>query len=321
MRQVSVIGAGRWGTFLAWYLAEYDKADKVYVYGTENSITFQNLKQNKKNEYLSLQDRIELTSNLELTLKSDFIFISINAQNLKFLSTEINNYNVQEKTFILAMKGIDIKEKKRLSEIVSEKITQDINIAVLLGPGHVEDYTKGIPNCVVIDGNNKQTKDNVINLMQSKLIRPYYGNDLIGNEICAAYKNVIGIAAGILDGLGYYSLKGALMSRALFEVGRFIEKCGGNPKSAGGLSFLGDFEATLFSQHSKNRTFGEMYVKDKNIKKDCEGYYTLEAIYEIGKDLNIDLPITNILYDVIYNNTQPQDGLKKLFERNITNEF
>ena len=167
----------------------------------------------------------------------------------------------------LYYQGIDIEEKKRLSEIMFEKINQNINVAVLLGPGHVEDYTKGIPNCAVIDSNNKQTKDAVVNLMQSRLIRPSYGNDLIGNEIGGAYKNVIGIAAGMLDGLGYCSLKGALMSRSVFEVGKFIEKCGGNPRSASGLAFLGDFEATLFSQHSKNRMFGAMFVKDRNTKK------------------------------------------------------
>ena len=321
MTKASVIGAGRWGTFLAWYLSEYNRADEVCIYGLEKSKTFQKLRENRKNEYLSLQNNIKLTSNLEFTLQSDFIIISIDAQNLKFLATEISNYTVEGRTFILAMKGIDIEEKKRLSEIMFEKINQNINVAVLLGPGHVEDYTKGIPNCAVIDSNNKQTKDAVVNLMQSRLIRPYYGNDLIGNEIGGAYKNVIGIAAGMLDGLGYCSLKGALMSRSVFEVGKFIEKCGGNPRSASGLAFLGDFEATLFSQHSKNRMFGEMFVKDRNTKKDCEGYYTLKAVYEIGKDLEIDLPITNILYEIIYNNMPFQDGLKKLFKRNITKEF
>lgn len=321
MVQVSVIGAGRWGTFLAWYLAEYNKADNVYIYGLENSITFQELKKNRQNDYLKLQDKIKLTSNLELTLKSDFIIISINAQNLKFLANEINNYNISGKTFILAMKGIDIEEKKRLSEIMFEKINQNINVAVLLGPGHVEDYVKGIPNCAVIDSNNKKITESVINLMQSKLIRPYYGNDLIGNEIGGAYKNVIGIAAGMLDGLGFCSLKGALMSRSVFEVGKFIEKCGGNSRSASGLSFLGDFEATLFSKHSKNRMFGEMFIKDRNTKRNCEGYYTLKAVYEIGKDLKTDLPITNTLYDIIYNNIPIDEGLNKLFKRRITKEF
>lgn len=321
MTTVSVIGAGRWGTFLAWYLSTYKRADKVYIYGLENSQTFQNLKETRKNEYLSLPDDIELTSDLEFTLKADFIIISINAQNLKDLAKTINKYNVENKTFILAMKGIDIAEKKRLSQIMFEKITQKINVAVLLGPGHVQDYTRGIPNCAVIDSNDKETKNIVVNLMKSRLIRPYYGNDLIGNEIGGAYKNVIGIAAGMLDGLGYCSLKGALMSRSIFEVGKFIEKCGGDYRSASGLAFLGDFEATLFSKHSKNRMYGELYISDKNTKKDCEGYYTLKAVHEIGKDLKIDLPITNTLYEIIYNDMTIKEALKKLFQRNLKDEF
>ena len=182
------------------------------------------------------------------------------------------------------MKGIDIKTKSRLSQVMFDNVKQNINVAVLLGPGHVQDYTKGIPNCAVIDSNGEETKKNVVNLMRSPLMRLYYGTDLIGNEIGGAYKNVIGIGAGILDGLGWNSLKGALMSRSVVEVGRFIEKCGGNSRSASGLAFLGDFEATLFSKHSNNRLFGELFIKGETTTKNCEGFYTLKAVYEMAKD-------------------------------------
>lgn len=319
--RISVIGCGRWGTFLAWYLIEYKKAKKVFLYGLEGAETFENLKKNRKNDFLSIQDEIVLTSNLEETLKSDYIIISIESQNLKDLSKELNGYDLNGKTFILAMKGIDIESNRRLSEIMYANINQNIRVAVLLGPGHVQDYTKGIPNCAVIDSNDDKTKTDVVNLMGSSLMRLYYGTDLIGNEIGGAYKNVIGIAAGILDGMGWKSLKGALMARSVFEVGKFIEVCGGNPRSACGLAFLGDFEATLFSQHSNNRMFGELFVRGEKTTKNCEGFYTLKAVYNMAKKYNIEMPITEALYEIIYNGKPIKESLDGLFNRDLKREF
>jgi glycerol-3-phosphate dehydrogenase (NAD(P)+) len=158
--------------------------------------------------------------------------------------------------------------------------------------------------------------------MRSDLMRIYYGTDLIGNEIGGAYKNVIGIAAGILDGLNWSSLKGALMARSIAEVGRFILYHGGNPKSASGLAFLGDFEATLFSKYSNNRMFGELFIKNEvDTTKNYEGYHTLKSVYEMGKSANLDLPITYTLYDVIYNKKPITESLNNLFGRDLKNEF
>lgn len=319
--KVSIIGCGRWGTFLAWYLNEYKKINKVLLFGLETSQTFRNLRSTRKNEYLALPDEVELTSNLSQALESKYIIISIDAQNLKHLAKELNGFDLKGKTFILSMKGIDIETKERLSQVMLRNINQDIRIAVLLGPGHVEDYTKGIPNCAVIDGITDEVKHDVVNLMRSPLMRLYYGTDLIGNEIGGAYKNVIGIAAGILDGLGWNSLKGALMARSVAEVGKFIEKMGGIPHTACGLSFLGDFEATLFSQHSNNRRFGELFIRGEGTNKNCEGFFTLKAVYEISKDLELDMPITNALYDIIYNGKPIKDGLDNLFGRDLKKEF
>ena len=321
MNTVSVIGPGRWGTFLAWYLATQKNID-ITLYGLEDSPQYQELKNTKKNSFLEIPNNITLTSNLDEALKSQYIIISINSQGLKELAETLDKYNIEGKTFILAMKGMYIPTHQRLSQVMKENIHQKINVAVLLGPGHVQDYTKGIPNCAVIDSDDEIVKDNVINLMKSHLMRLYYGVDLIGNEVGGAYKNVIGIAAGMLDGLGWNSLKGALMSRSIAEVGRFIEKCGGNPRSASGLAFLGDFEATLFSKHSNNRLYGEMFVSGGSVgDKNCEGYYTLQAVYEMGKEFDIELPITNALYNIVYNKYPIKEEINKLFNRDTKKEF
>lgn len=321
IKQVSVIGCGRWGTFLSWYLTEYRKISEVLLYGLETSMTFKDLRETRKNEYLALPNEVKLTSNLKETLESEYIIIAIDAQNLKHLAKELNGFALNGKTFILAMKGIDIESKERLSQVMLKNINQNTRIAVLLGPGHVEDYTRGIPNCAVIDGINEEVKKDVVELMRTPLMRLYYGTDLIGNEIGGAYKNVIGIAAGILDGLGWNSLKGALMARSVVEVGKFIEGMGGNPYSACGLAFLGDFEATLFSKYSNNRMFGELFIRGARSNKNCEGFYTLKAVYEMSKDLGLDMPITTALYEIIYNGKPIKEGLDNLFGRDLKKEF
>ncbi|MDR2527017.1 MAG: hypothetical protein LBC92_04040 [Rickettsiales bacterium] len=318
---VAVIGAGRWGTFLGQYLSTYKKQN-VMIYGLEDAETFKELKLNRKNAFLSLSDDIRLTSDMDECLSNDFIVISIESQQLKTLAEGLNNKNINGKTFLLAMKGIDIENKERLTQVMKRYIRQDIRVAVLLGPGHVQDYLKGIPNCAVVDSEDYETKVRVAEMLGSGLMNVYYGVDLIGNEIGAAYKNVIGLAAGILDGMGWQSVKGALMARSVDEVARFIQYFGGSPNSASGLAFLGDFEATLFSPHSNNRMYGEKFVKgETDFKKNAEGYYTLKAVQEMGKNAELVLPITYSIYDIIYNKENIENSIRKMFGSSLKNEF
>ena len=171
------------------------------------------------------------------------------------------------------MKGIEIGTGKRLSEIASEYIGSNKNIAVWLGPGHVQEFCNGIPNCMVIDSENEIVKRSLVESFSSELIRFYYGQDLIGNEIGAAAKNVIGIAAGMLDGMGLSTLKGALMSRGTREVARLVKSMGGNELSAYGLCHLGDYEATVFSAFSHNRKYG-VFIQ-KSIKKSIPSLHVI----------------------------------------------
>ena len=219
------------------------------------------------------------------------------------------------------MKGLEISTGKRLSEVVEEILPNSNKVAVWIGPGHVQSFYKGIPNCMVIDSNDYDTKHFIVDNFSSDLIRFYFGNDLIGNEIGAASKNVIGIAAGLLDGFGLTSLKGALMARGTREIARLIKSLDGNELSAYGLCHLGDYEATLFSEHSHNRKYGELFAKGEKFDYLAEGYYTLDAIINLNKKLNIDLPICNALYDILFLNKDPKSTLNTLFKRSLKEEF
>lgn len=317
--KITVIGPGRWGSFIAWYLNKI--GHRVTLYGRAGSKKLTEFIENRSNGLLNLGEEVELTSNLETVVHSDVIVISINSQGLSKLMEELKAYQLTNKIFVLCMKGIEISTGMRLSEIVTSAIDPSSKVAVWLGPGHVQEFVKGIPNCMVIDSDDEHVKDTLIQSFSSDLIRFYYGRDLVGNEVGAAAKNVIGVAAGMLDGLNLSTLKGALMSRGTREIARLIHAMGGNELSAYGLCHLGDFEATVFSEFSHNRKFGELFVKGTSYTDLAEGYYTVKALKNFEERFNVELPICNSVYEVLYLNKDPNTTLNELFTRSLKNEY
>ena len=318
--KISVLGCGRWGTFIAWYLNKI--GNDVLIWGRSSSNNFLELKNTGKNSYLSLPSNIKLTNDLKEALDySEIIVISIGSQSLRNLMQNVSDFNIENKIFVLCMKGIEVSSGKRLTEVMGEFIPKSSKTAIWVGPGHVEDFVKGIPNCMVIDSEGEEVKKLLVKSFSSDLIRFYYGTDLIGNEIGAAAKNVVGIAAGMLDGLEYSSLKGALMSRGTREIARLIKAVGGNEISAYGLAHLGDYEATLFSEHSHNRKFGEMYIKGENYDKLAEGVFTVKALLNMADKYGVELPISDAVNQIIDLKKDPKEILSNLFVRSIKHEF
>ncbi len=317
---ISVLGCGRWGSFIGWYLV--NNGHNVVQWGRSDSKSFNVLKVTGKNEYVELDKRINLTDDLKYAVESsDVIIISISAQNLRSFMKNVLEYDISNKKFVLCMKGIEVETGKRLSEVVIESGVSSDNVAVWVGPGHIQAFTQGYPNCMVIDSNNKELVKFLADNLRGDLIRFYYGDDIIGSEIGAAAKNVMGIAAGMLDGGGYTTLKGPLMARGAREVARLIKAMGGNELSAYGLCHLGDYETTLFSPYSNNRNFGEKYVKGQEFSKLAEGVSTAKAMRELGIMYNVDLPITNAVYSILYENKEPLNEFIKLFSRSTRKEF
>ncbi len=315
---ISVIGCGRWGSFIAWYLDSIGHTVKLY--GPADTPHMAQFTKTRTNGLITLGDSIRLVYDIREVADADVIVISVPSQALRGLVGELREAGITDKKYVLCMKGIEIETGMRLSEIAGEGLGVD-NIAVWIGPGHVQEFYRGIPNCMVIDSANEALKYELVDAFSGKLIRFYYGNDLIGNEVGAAAKNVIGIAAGMLDGFGLSSLKGALMARGAREVARLIKAMGGNELSAYGLCHLGDYEATVFSKFSHNRQFGESYVKGESYTDLAEGYYTAKAMVGLGKRYAVDLPITQAVYAILYENKAPREALESLFDRQLKEEF
>ena len=317
--KLTVIGCGRWGTFLASYLDRLGHT--VTLYGRESSARMQRLMQERKNDLLTLPERMRLTTSLAEAAEAETIVISIGSQNLQGLMDQLASRGVRSKTFVLCMKGLEAGTGRRLSEIVRSTLDASNRVAVWLGPGHVQEFTAGVPNCMVIDSSDPVLKEELAEAFAGDLIRFYYGEDLLGNEIGAAAKNVIGIAAGMLDGLSLTTLKGALMSRGTREIARLIAAMGGNELSAYGLCHLGDYEATVFSRHSQNRRFGEAFVRGEAYDKLAEGYYTVRALIKLGAEYGVELPICQAVYDILFEGRDPRGALDALFKRERKREL
>ena len=314
--RVAVIGCGRWGSFLAWYAAGLGHT--VTLYGRTGSFGYERLCMSRKNEYVELPSSVTLTDDIKKAVNgADVVLVSVPSQSFRDVIGDLKSRcKLDGKYIVTCMKGIEIQTGKRLSEIALEAF-DDWQIAVWAGPGHVQEFTVGNPNCMIIDSYEQDTTVRIVEYFKSPLIRFYYGNDIIGTEIGAAAKNVMGIVAGVLDGMKLSALKGALMARGSREVSRLIESLGGNPLSAYGLCHLGDYETTLFSEHSHNRQWGENYVLGKPFKNLAEGVHTARAISLLADSLDVDMPITTAVNTMIIDKVPPRTAMEQLFERSL----
>ena len=327
---ITVIGCGRWGSFHAWHANKIGHA--VTLYGRKNSATMDRLERTGGNDYLTLSKEIRLTRDLSAAVNfADVIIISVGSQNLRDLLDEIKTCGapLDGKKFLLCMKGLERGTGKRLTTVFNEVINGQSqknssflipnsslkNVAVWVGPGHVEDFVNEIPNCMVISSADENFSRELAEIFKSPLIRFYYSTDLIGTEIGAAAKNVVGIAAGMLDGLNRSCLKGALMARGASEFSRLVSACGGDKMTVYGLSHLGDYEATLFSAHSRNRNFGESFVRKEIFDKPAEGVDTVAALMKLAEATGVELPISRAVYEIIFDGREPSEQLTKLFLR------
>ncbi len=320
--KITVVGCGRWGSCIAWYCAEKKNHD-VLLYGLKDSPDYIKFIETRKNDYLTLPESIKLTDDLEYAMSfSDTVVVSIGAQQFRgFLKDLSSRVKVNGKTFILCMKGLESNSGKRLTQVFQEEIGSIANVAIWVGPGHVQDFYAGRPSCMIIGSGDIEITKYLVSNLNSSLIRFYYGQDLIGCEIGAAAKNVMGIAAGMIDGFDCPGLKGALMARGAREISRLVRAMGGNELTVYGLSHLGDYQATLFSEFSHNRMYGENYIKGIPMAKLAEGVDTSKALVRLSELHNVDLPISKAIYSILFEGKDPKEVLNTMFDRENKFEF
>ena len=236
----------------------------------------------------------------------------------------------EDTTLIHASKGIEPGTSKRISEMIEEELGDKKvqSIVVLSGPSHAEEVCKRKPTTVTVSSETEEAAERVQELFMNEQFRVYTNHDLIGVEIGGALKNIIALSIGMNDGLGYGdNAKAALMTRGLAEIARLGVKLGANPLTFKGLSGLGDLIVTCTSQHSRNWRAGfklgtgyELEDVLEEMGMVVEGVRTTKAVHELAKRLQVDMPITEALYDVLFNGKKPPEAAKQLMGRVRKNE-
>ena len=320
--KISVLGCGRWGSCIAWYLDKI--GHDVMTSGLKDAPEFIQLQKRGKNDYLTFPPSIELSSDLgEAVAHAEVIVISISSQHLRSYMTDIAKNDLDGKIIVLCMKGVEVTTGKRLSQVVGDFVDESKTpVAVWVGPGHPQDYVRGIPNCMVVDSANQEVKKKLVRSFNSELIRFYLGTDLIGSEIGAAAKNVIGIAAGILDGLGYTSLKGRAYGKRHSEKSR-ADRSAGRQRiqrirtlSPGRLR--GDALLSVEPQPEIRRGLGQGH----RFEKLAEGVMTSKALFLLGQEYDVDLPLSwRASTGCSLKRRDVRERIKRLFGRSVKENF
>jgi glycerol-3-phosphate dehydrogenase (NAD(P)+) len=304
--KIGVLGCGRWGTFIAWYLDRI--GNYVTIWGRERSKNMSRLIDKRKNSFIQFSEEVEITTSFCEVMDNEYIFIAINSQGVRDFISQYQS-ELEGKKIICCMKGLERESGKRISEIFAEKLTE-AKVAFLAGPGHVSDLVRYVTTYMEINSVDKDFSEEISRLFSSSFLKCLCGNDLIGAEIGAAAKNVLGIAAGIFNVLGVESLKGLLMVFGARETSDLIEACGGKRESAYGLCHLGDFQATLFSKESNNYRFGKNLCTKTNTIFACEGVWVSSAIKALCNKHGLNLRIYEAIDKVINKISDPKELLE-----------
>lgn len=324
MADIGVVGAGSWGTALALLLS--NNGHKVTVWSiVEQEIEMLAKEREHKDKLpgVKLPDDMEFTTDLEKTAaENEVLVLAVPSPYTRSTSKSMAPYVREGQIIVNVAKGIEEKTLMTLSEIIEEEIPQ-ANVAVLSGPSHAEEVGRGIPTTIVVGAKKKKTAQYLQNIFMNKVFRVYISPDVLGIELGAALKNVVALAAGIADGLGYGdNTKAALITRGISEIARLGTTMGGRTETFSGLTGIGDLIVTCASMHSRNRRagilIGKGYTMDeamKEVNMVVEGVYSAKAAMGLAQKFNVQLPIIEQVNEVLFEGKSASEAVESLMLR------
>lgn len=325
---ISILGAGSWSTAIADLLAE---KEKVLIYARDEKVVSSINKDHINKKYfpnININENIKATSNLKEIFKNKYIVNGIPTQQVRNVLNKANKFLTDDHVIINLSKGLELNTHKRISEIFYE-FNKNISFVALSGPSHAEEVILKMPTTVVAASKDLNLAIEVQNIFVRDYFRVYSSNDLIGVELGGAIKNILAFGIGMAQGLGYGdNAKAALITRGIHEMSKFACEFGAEFKTINGLAGVGDLIVTATSKHSRNNRAGILIgeglsldeLSDK-INMVVEGIPTTRSVYELAKNKNIELPITNEIYQVLFNNKDCKDSVNDLMMRDIKSEF
>ncbi len=329
---VTVLGAGSWGTTLAVLL--HSNAHQIVLWSYEQSIA-ELLRDRRENiDFLpgiSIPADIEITSDLEAAVRrAEVIVTAVPTQYIRSVMKQVRSRKFRNTLFINVAKGIENQSIMRVSEIlldVMPSLSID-RIVTLSGPSFAHEVSRQMPTAVVAASVNRDAARQTQNLFMTPYFRVYSSDDIKGVELAGSLKNVIAIGAGIADGAGFgENTKAAIMTRATAEIARLGKLMGARPETFAGLSGIGDLIATCVSKHSRNRHVGEEIGKGRNLSdilKEmvmvAEGVPTTRSVHDLSEQFHIELPICNQVYQVLFEYKDPIIATSDLMTRDAKDE-
>ena len=330
MANISVLGSGSWGTAITWLLANNGHRLTMWSFFEEETKMFRTYHQNvDKLPGVILPDSVTFTSDLsEAAGEKDLLVMAVPSTAVRSTARSLSGMVKDGQIIVDLAKGIEEATLMTMSQIIKEEIPQ-AEVAVLCGPSHAEEVGRGLPTTIVAGSKNKETAEYIQNIFMSPVFRVYTSSDVLGMEIGAALKNVIALAAGIADGLGYGdNTKAALITRGIAEIARLGKAMGAEELTFAGLTGIGDLVVTCASVHSRNRKAGflmgqgdTMEEAMKKVNMVVEGVYSAKAAAKLAEKYGIEMPIVSAVNDVLFGGRPARDAVSLLMDRDKKDEY
>lgn len=332
-RKIAVIGAGSWGTAIAVLLAK--KGFSVSLWARDEKFAAEARSVHHNPRYLkgvSFPENIEVSSDTAGVLKdAEVVVLVVPSHGTRDVVRRLRNCMDVSSIIVSLTKGIEIDTHMRMSEVIASELPSKFyeKIAVISGPNHAEEVSRNIPSTTVVSAHNKEVALKLQDVFMTPYFRVYTNPDIVGVELGGATKNIIALATGMSDGLGYGdNTRAALMTRGLAEMTRLGLSMGAQPLTFAGLSGMGDLIATCTSHYSRNRNTGEKIAKGMTIEEVAgqtrmvaEGVKTTKAVYDLAKKRDVEMPITKAVYQVLYEGKDPRDCVSDLMLRGAKDEL
>ena len=332
-QRIAVLGAGSWGSTLASVLVENGHDVNIWARRDEQAGEINQYHTNEK--YLpgvKLPESLQAHSSLAQCLKDrDIVVFVVPSHSMREVARQVKPYLSENTLIVHATKGFELESWKRMSEVLLEELGESFHdrLVVLSGPSHAEEVIRKCPTTVVVASTRSSAAEKIQTLFMNNYFRVYTNPDVVGVEVGGALKNVIALASGLADGLQFGdNAKAALMTRGLAEIARLGSAMGAEPITFAGLAGIGDLFVTCTSKHSRNFRAGNMLSQGKKLDEVLkemgmvvEGVKTTRAAQALKKRYNVEMPINEQLYLVLFEDKEPRQAVKELMERGRTKEL
>lgn len=325
--KIGILGGGSWGLALALLLSEKGKV-VVWEYNQDLAERIRRTRENPISlPGITIPQEIEITSELSHLCESEVIVSALPSWVIRDAFSKIGGFLKEDAIIVSCSKGIENETFMRPSEVIGDVLSQR-RVVALSGPSHAEEVARGIPTAVVSSSRNEKDMRFVQRLFFSSFFRVYTNPDIIGVELGGSLKNIIAIASGISDGLGFGdNTRAALFCRGMMEIARIGVALGGQMSTFFGLAGIGDLMVTMTSNHSRNRRFGELIGKGKGVsdalsevKMVVEGFRTTQATFHLARERQIETPITDEAYHILFEGKNPCSAVESLLKRELKEE-